>query len=117
MRIYTGRMAKATALDRQWLDELVERIVARFNPLRVVLFGSYARGDFHAASDVDLLVVVDAAADCLERGLEFRRAIGEERLAVEAHIYTAAEYARMKEAENPLILQAEREGKVLYDQQ
>ena len=110
-------MARAAPLDRQWLEELVGRVVARFNPLRVVLFGSYARGDFHAASDVDLLVVVGHAADWLERGLEFKRVIGEGRTPVEAHVYTAAEYAHMKEVENPLILQVEREGMVLYEQQ
>jgi len=110
-------MARAAALDRQWLDELVGRVVRHFNPLRVVLFGSYARGDFHAGSDLDLLVIVDHAGDWLERGLELKRVVGEERLPVEAHIYTAAEYAHMKEVENPLVLQAEREGKVLYEQQ
>ncbi len=110
-------MAKAVALDRQWLDGLVGRVVAHFNPLRIVLFGSYARGDYHAASDLDLLVIVDRAPEWLQRGLELKRIVGAERVPVEAHIYTAAEYAHMKEVENPLILQAEREGKVLYEQQ
>jgi predicted nucleotidyltransferase len=50
----------ATA-DTRSVDEIVEemtrRVVARFDPLQVILFGSRARGDADEDSDVDLLVV------------------------------------------------------------
>jgi HEPN domain-containing protein len=38
---------------------LLDSIVAHFNPQRVILFGSMARGDAGPDSDIDLLVVVD----------------------------------------------------------
>lgn len=37
---------------------MVRRLVERFGPLRVVLFGSVARGDDGRESDIDLLVVL-----------------------------------------------------------
>ncbi len=37
----------------------VERIVELANPLRIIAFGSRARGDFHPDSDLDLAVIVD----------------------------------------------------------
>ena len=37
---------------------LSRRIATQFNPDRIILFGSRARGRAHADSDVDLLVVV-----------------------------------------------------------
>lgn len=40
-------------------DELLRSVVAYFNPRRVILFGSAARGETHAESDLDLLVVLD----------------------------------------------------------
>ena len=40
------------------LDELVRRIVEAVHPLRVVLFGSTARGETNRHSDIDVLVVV-----------------------------------------------------------
>jgi len=40
------------------LNELVERIVMTVHPLRVVLFGSAARGEMGADSDIDVLVVM-----------------------------------------------------------
>jgi len=40
------------------IDFLVQRIVEEVNPLRIVIFGSAARGDVGKYSDVDLLVVM-----------------------------------------------------------
>jgi uncharacterized protein len=37
---------------------LIRQIVERFHPKTVILFGSYAYGEPHKGSDIDLLVVV-----------------------------------------------------------
>ncbi len=44
------------------IDRLVGRIVEDVHPLRILLFGSTARGDCHAGSDIDLLVVMPDGA-------------------------------------------------------
>ena len=48
----------ATTANDPVLAEIVRRLVARFKPQRVYLFGSRARGDWTDDSDYDLLVVV-----------------------------------------------------------
>ena len=40
------------------LEELVRRIVAAVHPLRIILFGSAARGEMGPDSDLDVLVVM-----------------------------------------------------------
>lgn len=40
------------------LSELVDRLVRAFDPLRIFLFGSTARGDTGPDSDYDLMVIV-----------------------------------------------------------
>ncbi len=45
-------------LEQEKLDELVRRIVEAVHPLKIILFGSAARGEMGPESDVDLLVVV-----------------------------------------------------------
>ena len=40
------------------LDQLIQRIVEEVHPLRIILFGSAAKGDVGRSSDIDLLVVM-----------------------------------------------------------
>jgi predicted nucleotidyltransferase len=51
--------------DQARLDELVRRIVEAVHPLRIILFGSAARGDMTPDSDVDVLVVMPEGIDRL----------------------------------------------------
>ena len=40
------------------IDELIRRVVAAVHPLRIILFGSAARGDMRPDSDIDVLLVM-----------------------------------------------------------
>ena len=42
---------------------MVERVVDRFDPISVWLFGSMARGDCNRHSDVDLMVIMSEGTD------------------------------------------------------
>jgi predicted nucleotidyltransferase len=52
--IIGNRCAKLTEIKMQ-----ADRIVEKFAPEKIILFGSYARGNPTVESDVDLLVIVD----------------------------------------------------------
>ena len=39
------------------LDEIKDAIVAEINPDKIILFGSYARGDQNEHSDIDLMIL------------------------------------------------------------
>ena len=51
-------LKKPKPVTRQQIGAMVERIVSRFSPERIILFGSRARNDAGANSDVDLLIVM-----------------------------------------------------------
>lgn len=55
------------------VQTIVKRIVERFQPLRIVLFGSHARGEAGKWSDVDLLVVLPEVADKRKATVEILR--------------------------------------------
>lgn len=44
------------------IDSLIAKIIREVNPLRIVLFGSAARGDMGPESDLDLLIVMPAGS-------------------------------------------------------
>ena len=54
---YRGKARVNGRLLKEWVGDIVDAIVERFDPLQVILFGSVARGDDGPDSDVDLLVV------------------------------------------------------------
>ena len=65
---YNGRTA------REWLPDVVAALVKAADPLKIVLFGSFAAGTEGRDSDLDLLVVLPHVKDKFETMLELRRA-------------------------------------------
>ncbi len=57
-------------MDR--IQDLCDRIAREFRPERIVLFGSYARGDPDEDSDVDLLVIMPFEGKGARRAAEIR---------------------------------------------
>jgi predicted nucleotidyltransferase len=96
------------------LNELLPVLIEGYDPEQVILFGSMARGRVEEWSDLDLLIVKGTDEPFLERSVRVAllcRAI----VGVDYLVYTPAELAQMIERENPFILEALREGQVLYD--
>jgi predicted nucleotidyltransferase len=60
-RAEAQRDPKRALATRPEIEALVADIAARFEPERVVLFGSYARGEPGPDSDVELLVIMPTA--------------------------------------------------------
>ncbi len=59
-----ARLGKSTsALDITTIRRILARIVQRWHPLQIWLFGSRARGDNRADSDWDLFAIVPDAPD------------------------------------------------------
>lgn len=57
------------------IRELVSRIVFRFKPRRIILFGSYAYGEPRPESDVDLLVVMETSLRESAQALQIRQSV------------------------------------------
>ncbi len=99
----------------QFVVEMVERIRNRFAPVRVVLFGSRARGDCRPDSDVDLLVVLADVKDRRRAAVEMRRALGDLPIGKDIVVTTLDEIARRGECVGSILRPALREGKVVYE--
>jgi predicted nucleotidyltransferase len=96
------------------IDRMVKRIVARFHPERVILFGSHARGDAGPDSDIDLLVVMAVEGSVREKRLEIALALPDLPIPVDVILTTPAEFAWRKDVVGTIEWPATREGKVLY---
>jgi len=87
--------------------DLAREIRSRRRTSTIILFGSFARGDFHEGSDVDLIVV----GDFRERHHKRAAAILDlTDLPVEPLCYTDEEFAELVRSGSTFILQALAEG-------
>ncbi len=96
------------------IDRMVRRIVERFHPDRVILFGSHARGTAGRDSDVDLLVVMPLAGSKREKQLEVRLAVHEFKVPKDIIVTTPEDFEWRKEIPGTVERPAAREGKVVY---
>ena len=85
-----------------------------YRPQKVILFGSAARGEADAESDVDVLVIKETQEPFIDR-LEAMANLCPPGVYADIFVYTPAEIQNMLEEQNPFIIRALREGKVIYE--
>jgi predicted nucleotidyltransferase len=105
------RNAKPHAAE---IRAMVDRMVRRFHPERVILFGSCARGDAGPDSDVDLLVVMPVKGPKHKKQVEIRGALHDIRVPKDIIVTTPEDFEWRKEIPGTIEYPAAKEGKVLY---
>ncbi len=96
------------------IRKMTRRIVRQFNPERVILFGSHARGDAGPDSDVDLLVVMAVKGSRREKAIEIRVALHDIRVPKDILVTTPEDFEWRKEIPGTIERPAAQEGKLLY---
>jgi predicted nucleotidyltransferase len=107
-------MGGAKSGESKKIRQMVRRIVTRFRPERIILFGSHARGDAGPDSDVDLLVVMRVEGSRREKAVEIGVALHDIRLPKDIIVTTPEAFATRKEIVGTIERPAALEGKVLY---
>lgn len=83
---------------------------------KAILFGSYARGEADEYSDIDLIIIAESKRPFLERFKDFSDLWKVSPVkAIDLLVYTPEEFQEMYEQENPFIVRAVEEGKVIYE--
>lgn len=106
-------------VDAATLSQMTEAIVRTVAPEKVILFGSQARGDSGADSDVDFMVIVpgEISPQRSRRKLagDLYRVLAPFRIPKDILLYTSSEVDRWRNSTNHMIGRSFREGKVLYE--
>ncbi len=101
---------------RDCVPSIVEEIVDGFNPQRVILFGSVARGDDTADSDLDLIVVFDYLDRAHRREMQAKlMAAITAPVPFDIFVMDVAEFDAKKDVNGTIAYWPSREGVVVYE--
>jgi len=113
VRVFFPRFNQAALTQR--LRERMTDLNEKLPLLRVVLFGSYARGNYTVASDVDLLVIMETSAPPTERHLAVSRLLRPRPFPVDILVKTPEEVRCALDEGDFFLGEILNHGRVLYE--
>ncbi len=100
---------------KQELQYITRRIVTKFQPEKIVLFGSNAWGHASADSDFDLLIVKKSRQNVLDLIRQVDRILSKRAVALDILVYTPQRLQMRLDLGDPFIKRITDLGQVLYD--
>ncbi len=100
--------------DPEQLADAVSRIVDGVHPLRIILFGSAARGEMSEGSDLDLLVIVPDGTDCRATAKKLYRVLRGLEYAKDILVFQQSDVQQQRDNPYLVVHRALAEGRELY---
>ena len=109
-----GATATRETKITQEIDSIVQQIVSKYHPIKIILFGSAARGELEKVNDLDFLIIKD---DVPYLGIDRMRELDEiidRNIAADMLVYRPSEFEQRLALGDPFIKTILKEGRVLY---
>jgi predicted nucleotidyltransferase len=103
------------ALTPEKVSEVVARLVAVASPLRLIAFGSAAKGDLAVANDLDLLVVETEVSSRYRETVRLQKDLRGVLMPVDLVVTSLASYEKRSHVPGTVEHAARNEGRVLHD--
>jgi predicted nucleotidyltransferase len=87
-------------------QRFAQEVQARYGAARFILFGSYAKGNYHEDSDIDLAIIFDECENVFNRDVELMRLGYDIDWRIEPHSFVASEFI----PEDPLVYEVMKYG-------
>ena len=113
--VAAGAPGQAWAVTADKVNDVVSRLVAAASPLRLIAFGSAARGELAAANDLDLLVVEPELTSRYNETVRLQKALRGVLMSVDLVVTSQARFDERCRIPGTLEYAAHREGRVLHD--
>lgn len=102
-------------IPQKAIDEIVRQIVEKFQPQKIILFGSYARGNPRPESDVDLLVVMETSLKETKQAYLIDQSLERDLFGLDLIVRTPQNLARRIALGDSFLKEVTTHGKVLYE--
>jgi uncharacterized protein len=102
-------------VETKKIDDIVNRIAIRFNPDKIILFGSYAAGNPNNDSDIDLLVIKDTDLPRHKRSFDIQKSLIGSMIPMDILVYTTKEFEQEQKEKNSFLFSVIKTSKILYE--
>lgn len=100
---------------RRYIKEIAEKIKEKYQPERIILFGSYAYGTPTPESDIDVLIIKNTTERPIDRRVLVRRIVDiREPVSFSPIVITPVELSSRLEAGDQFLKMVIKKGEVLY---
>jgi predicted nucleotidyltransferase len=96
------------------IESIVQQLIHKYRPSKIILFGSAARGEYDKVNDLDFLILKQ---DVPSRGLDRMRELDDlidRKMAADMLVYRPDEFEHRIKLGDPFIKRILSEGRVLY---
>lgn len=102
-------------INQKLLDEITDRIVEKINPLKIILFGSFAYGKPNKDSDLDFFIIKKTKLPFRKRYGMVSDALYPRMIPMDFIVKTPKEINERLKKFDPFIKEVLKRGKVLYE--
>lgn len=99
------------------IQSLLQKLLAQYQPQKVILYGSYAYGNPHPNSDIDLLIIKDTSERFIDRWTAVQHLLSDStrRVPIEPLVLTPHEVEHRLRRGDQFVAEIFRKGKLLYE--
>jgi predicted nucleotidyltransferase len=112
--VYVPPVTRRKRIPQRAIDDVVRQIVEKFHPQKIILFGSYARGNPRPESDVDLLVVMETKLKPVRQEIEICTNLDYE-FGLDLLVYTPKMLAERIALGDSFLREIVRDGEVVHE--
>jgi uncharacterized protein len=112
--VYVPPVTQRKRIPQKAIEAVVSQIAGKFNPQKIILFGSYAHGKPGPESDVDLLVILEAPLKGRKQSLEIRQYLGV-MFGLDLIVHTPESLRQRLEWGDSFLQEIIQTGKVMYE--
>lgn len=110
-----GSDSEQAMVSQQQIEQAVRILAQAVRPVKIILFGSYARGDARYDSDIDFLVVESAVPNRRSEMARLRNILRPLRIPVDVIVASEAELREWSHLPGHILYWALKEGKALHE--
>jgi len=106
---------KISRVDNRLINDVTNRIIAAVDPIKIILFGSYANGQYRQDSDLDILVLMNTILPRHKRSIPIYRALMGLMIPKDIVVYTPQEVEAWRDVPQAFITTAIKNGRLLHE--